>query len=432
MRAFIIDGSAPGEEKTSRLAAAIRDALETRGYAAETFPVARKSVAPCVGCDVCGYVTPGVCGRKDDGLAIVEGAARCDLMVFVSSIVFGSYASAAKLAIERTMPLLLPYFLKSRGEMHHRLRYEVLPSLLVAGYQEEADADRARIFRKLAERNGVNYLAPAFASLVVSGSPGPAELTGRIDEALAALETKPSRTTPMFPLPKPEEGPFGRGLSGTVLLVGAANCPKSNARAIMNHLAGRIVAAGGRCATLDLPASGLLRGNFEPFSEAVRSADRILLINPLYHDTISYAATRALEHLAGRRGELPSIPFGVFVHSGYPEPVHARTAVAVARRFAAEMGWPWMGALTAGATSPIGGEPLERAGRMTSNLRKGLDIAAAALAEGRPIPPGAVARGAKPFMPPFLYLWAGNYLIRKRAREKKIENLAARPYSRKP
>jgi multimeric flavodoxin WrbA len=432
MKAFIINGAAPGEGETSRLAAAVEDSLAARGWETDIFDVRGKKVGYCTGCDACATKTPGICARNDDGRAIAEGTARSDLMVFVSAIRFGSYSSTAKRAIERTVPLLLPYFLKSRGELHHRFRYAKPPSLLVAGYQEEADEERARIFLKLAERNGVNYLSPSFGSLVVSGPAEASRLAARIGETLDRMGSGPSPTTPMLPLPAPGPGPFVNIRSGPVLLVAAANFPKSNSRAIMDYVAQRVTGKGIQCASLDLQASGLLKGNPESLIEAVRSASRVLIINPLYHDTLSYAATLALEQMAARRADLPAaVPFGAIVHSGYPEPVHTRTAVAVLRRFATEMGWPWMGALTAGATSPIAGEPLEKAGFLTRNLRRGVDIAAVGLAAGGPIPPEAAAVAAKPVLPPALYLGAGNYLMRKKARKIGIRNLEDRPYSRK-
>jgi hypothetical protein len=54
----------------------------------------------------------------------------------------------------------------------------------------------------------------------------------------------------------------------------------------------------------------------------------------------------------------------------------------------------------------------------TSRLRRGPSDALRAVA-------------AKPVLPPPLYLWAGNYLMRKKARKMGIRNLEDRPYSRK-
>jgi multimeric flavodoxin WrbA len=431
MKAFIINGARNGEEFTSRIAEAIGDAVRSGGGEAEVFDAWKKRIEPCVGCDGCGYRTPGICVRKDDGGVIAERTAACDLMVFVSAVAFGTYSAAAKRAIERTMPNLLPFFLRYRGEMHHRMRYVKLPALLTAGWQENADEEAERLFRKVGERNGINYLAPAFSSFVVSGRPGQADLAAEIGKALSAMKSKPGPATPVLPLPGPDPGPFAGGTTGTVLLISGANCRNSNSAAIADYVAGRIRAAGGRTSIIDLSEAGFLKGNPEALIAALGSADRILFINPLYHDTLSYATTLALEQMAKRRAGLPaSLPVSAFVHSGYPESVHARTAVAVLRKFVSEMGWLWMGGFSAGATSPIGGKPLEEAGGLTKNLRKGLDIAAEALAQGRPIPEAAVRAAARPFIPHVLFLRMGNYLTRKNARKKGIKNLNARPYAR--
>ena len=200
----------------------------------------------------------------------------------------------------------------------------------------------------------------------------------------------------------------------------------------MDGLATRIEKVGGRCAILDVPTDGFLQGKNEDLLGAFRSSGRVVFISPLYHDQLTFTATSVLESLAARRSVFAApLDFAAIVHSGYPEPVHTRTALAVCRKFASEMGWRWAGGLTTGATSPIGGRPLEQAGGLVRNLRKALDIAAEALAAGRPIPGEAARIAAKPSLPPFLFVRAGNYLIRKNLKKAGVKDYAARPYAAK-
>jgi len=432
MRAFIIDGARDAADPTAVLGRKTADSLLAKGWDVDLFNVREKKVAFCRACGTCGDKTPGLCALKDDGRTVAERTAECDLMVFVSGVTFGGYSAAAKRAVERTMPNIHPLFLKHRGEFHHRMRYKKHPALLAIGWQSGQDDEAAAIFLKLGERNALNFLSPGYGGLVVSGSPDAPDVDGRLASAVERALATPWETTPPLPIPGPDPKVEAAPSSGPLLLVAASDRRHSNTRAIMDGLATRIEKAGGRCTILDVPADGFLRGNSEDLLGAFRSSARAVFISPLYHDQLTFTAMSVLESLAARRSVFAApLDFAAVVHSGYPEPVHTRTALAVCRKFTSEMGWRWAGGLTAGATSPIGGRPLEQAGGLARNLRRALDVAAEALAAGRPIPDEAARLAAKPSLPPFLFVRAGNYLIRKNLKKAGVEDFGAQPYASK-
>lgn len=432
MRAFIINGARDAAEPAAALGRKTRDILLTRGWDVDLFDVGEKKVAFCRACGSCGTKTPGICALKDDGRTVAERTAECDLMAFVSDVTFGGFSPAAKRAVERTMPNIHPLFLKHRGEFHHRMRYEKHPALLVVGWQPAPDDDAAAIFLKVGERNAVNYLSPGYGGAVISGPPGQPDTDARLVAAIDRALASPWETTPPLAVPGPDPAVVASPSAGPLLLVSASNRRHSNSRAIMDGLATRIEKAGGRCATLDVPADGFLRGDNEDLLGAFRSSARAVFISPLYHDQLTCTAMSVLVSLAARRSVFTSpLDFAAIVHSGYPEPVHTRTALAVCRKFASDMAWRWAGGLTAGATSPVGGRPLEQAGGIVRNLRKALDIAAEALAAGRPIPDEAVRIAAMPSLPSFLFVRAGNYLIRKNLKKAGVKDFSARPYAAK-
>ncbi len=432
MRAFIISGARDAADPTAALGRKTAEGLRAKGWEVDLFEVWEKKVGYCRACGTCGDKTPGICALKDDGRTVIERTAECDLMVFVSAVAFGGYSAAAKRAVERTMPNIHPLFLRHRGEFHHRMRYAKHPSLLVVGWQPGPDDEAAAIFLKLGERNALNYLSPGCGGLVVSGSPDAPDVDGRLASAVERALASPWETTPPLPIPGPDPEVEAAPASGPLLLVAASNRRRSNSRAIMDGLATRIEKAGGRCATLDVPTNGFLQGKNDDLLGAFRSSSRVVFISPLYHDQMTFTATSVLESLAARRSVFAApLDFAAIVHSGYPEPVHTRTALAVCRKFTSEMGWRWAGGLTTGATSPIGGRPLEQAGGLARNLRRALDVAAEALAAGRPIPREAARIAAKPSLPPFLFVRAGNYLIRKNLKKAGVKDYGARPYAAK-
>ena len=119
------------------------------------------------------------------------------------------------------------------------------------------------------------------------------------------------------------------------------------------------------------------------------------------------------------------------VNCGFPEAHQTDTAVRICRRFAAEAGFEWAGALAVGAGETIHGQPLDEIKGMARNVIRSLDLAAAALAENKPVPEKAVRLMAKPLIPRWSYLLLGTRGWKKAAtRHGTRDRLNNRPYSR--
>ena len=89
----------------------------------------------------------------------------------------------------------------------------------------------------------------------------------------------------------------------------------------------------------------------------------------------------------------------------------------------------WAGGLALGEGGAINGQPLAKAGGMVHNVVAALDLAAAALAAGEPVPTEAVALMARPFIPASAYMLMGDlgWLMQAR-RNRALTRLAARPF----
>lgn len=139
-------------------------------------------IAGCAGCFRCWVATPGVCVINDPGRAIAAVMVRSDVVVFLTPVVFGGYSYDLKKALDRSIPLLLPFFRKVHGEVHHQMRYDKYPRIIAIGAQRVKDDESARIFRQLAARNAINFEAPGSSSVVIDA----AWERGRIEEAVRA------------------------------------------------------------------------------------------------------------------------------------------------------------------------------------------------------------------------------------------------------
>ena len=84
-------------------------------------------------------------------------------------------------------------------------------------------------------------------------------------------------------------------------------------------------------------------------------------------------------------------------------------ALAICATFARQAGFEWAGSLALGGGGMVNGVPLaEGGGKKTMLIRKSLDLAAEALAQGQPVPQAAQDRMAKPIMPAWAYRLMGN------------------------
>ena len=216
-----------------------------------------------------------------------------------------------------------------------------------------------------------------------------------------------------------------------VLLVGSAR-PRGtgNSEALGGYVLARL--AEGGMDTEVFHVARCQRPERERFLfEAVDGADLFVLSAPLYVDSLPYLVTRCCERMAAHRAAMQegsAVRFLAVVNCGFPELEHTRTALDICRAFARQVGLAWTGGLGLGGGEAIGGRPLEEVGGMTRHVRRGLDLAAAALLAGRPIPEEAQALLARPMIPSRLYTFIGDIGWLKAARRQgTLRRLRDRP-----
>ena len=146
----------------------------------------------------------------------------------------------------------------------------------------------------------------------------------------------------------------------------------------------------------------------------IARAGLILLAFPLYVDALPYLVTRALVIILAHRNAVGAPApqrFVSIVNSGFPKTHQNAVALAICREFAAQSGVGWAGGLALGRGGAIGGQPLtaeKRSGPPVVHVTKALEMTAATLAEGMPVPAEAVRPFTKspiPFMPLALWRW---------------------------
>ena len=166
MHATILNGALDGD----RFVDAVRDVLfadlSEHGWQVTCWQLRDCQIACCLGCFQCWTKTPGLCRIADDGHAVTASIIRSDLTVYLTPITFGGYSSELKKALDRSICLVSPFFLRVQGEVHHHPRYDRFPNLVAVGVLPAPDYEEETVFRRLVERNAINMHARAETHVV--------------------------------------------------------------------------------------------------------------------------------------------------------------------------------------------------------------------------------------------------------------------------
>ena len=140
-------------------------------------------LAHCQGCFECWTTTPGLCKTEGDaGREITAALIKSDLLVILTPVTFGGYSSEIKKVMDRIICLVLPFFRRVEGEVHHSRRYPSYPAMAAIGVLGAPDEEQARIFRSLVERNARNMDCPVTAVSVLPAGARPED----VHDSLAA------------------------------------------------------------------------------------------------------------------------------------------------------------------------------------------------------------------------------------------------------
>ena len=112
----------------------------------------------CIGCFGCWLKTPGKCIIKDGFGDMGKLLSQVEEFILISKATFGSYSSAVKNVLDRSISYVLPFFEIRNGEMHHGERYQnvLTISALFYGPMTENEMQTAE---NLVKANAVNLNA---------------------------------------------------------------------------------------------------------------------------------------------------------------------------------------------------------------------------------------------------------------------------------
>lgn len=188
MKALVMNGAE--DESFQMIEAELLRQLEKRGFTVTTLQMREMEIDTCAGCFGCWVKTPGECVINDACRDVAKEMVQSDMIVYLTPITFGGYSYHIKKAVDRFIPVLLPYFRVIKGEIHHPHRYKKRPSLVSLGVLENKDEEQEKIFYALNQRNALNMDPPSYGAGIIHSSQDTKEYAEKIRAMLDSLEVK--------------------------------------------------------------------------------------------------------------------------------------------------------------------------------------------------------------------------------------------------
>lgn len=166
----------------------------------------------------------------------------------------------------------------------------------------------------------------------------------------------------------------------------------------------------------------------------ILKSDVLIFSSPLYVDCLPSYVFQVFEKIYQERKKTrdpKEIQFLAIINSGFPESSQSQTALDICQHFARESGMLWLGGLLLGAGFIVGGRDIRKMGWLFKNIKKSLDLSAAAINHGKVIPVEAFHIMGKPFLSKKLFCWIGNIGFKQMAkRNGTVRQLYDRPYEK--
>lgn len=414
MKVLILNGSHANDPMETRVISALQSGISARGWNVETIVLRDKKIGNCAGDFFCWIKTPGICAINDDNREIAKKIMGSDLVINVGPIIFGGYASPLKRAMDHQIQNTSPFFTVIDGEIHHKKRYETHPNVITIGWLDAPNPNAEAIFRHLEYRNSLNMHSKVHWCEILYRNQPEDKIAGQINQLLTRAERLESDPVPSLPQPSLSTAP-ARPVRKALLLVGSPRMRKSTSASLGDYLFEQLKAKGVETETLCIYPYSAERN--EKLYAMLAAADLIVLVFPLYIDSLPGHVVSVLEEIASHKAGKPGTRFAAIANCGFPEAHHNDNALAICAEFARTLEFEWLGSLSLGGGEMVQGVPLNELGGRAIPIKKPLDMAAEALSAGQPIPDNARSMLAKPVIPAWLYRIFGSFGWKQQAKQ---------------
>jgi len=289
------------------------DHLSAQQHEVEHIYLRDMAINYCTGCFGCWIKKPGECVVPDDSHQVCRSIINSEFLLWAAPLKMGFPSALLKKMVDKSIPLIHPYYDLQYGEAHHRPRYDHYPRIgLLVEMDADTDPEDLGIVSDIFSRTAINFKSHLEFTYTTS-SP--------VTEVTQAFEEK-NRTVVQF----------RRGLtaipgwsqktpSHLTVFNGSPRGRKGNTPILLQQVINGYTADGKRTTELHHLAYRMERPDH---LEAFANAEAVLLGFPLYTDAMPGIVKSFIEALAPFCGRKNNPPLGFLVQSGFPESAHSR------------------------------------------------------------------------------------------------------------
>ncbi len=337
MDIVILNGD-PGDrgDSLTRYLRSLSERLRVAGHKVREMHLRELDLRDCVGCFGCWVKRPGACVVDDASHSLDAAVISSDLTIWASPLRMGFPSALLKRALDKSIPLIHPYFEVVKGEAHHRARYARYPHLgLILEPEETTDDLDVEIVSNVLARTALNLKsALGFATTTV------ADLDWVVAQ-IESIDAAPLQAGPAGPLPGTRVAPVGR----LTIFNGSPRGRRGNTPILLDQVATGFRSVPDR--SVDLIHLNRTR-EAGRWLDAVAQAECVWLGFPLYTDAMPGLVKGFIEHLEPLVGRTSNPPIGFLVQSGFPESAHSRYVERYLAKLAQRLKAPYLGTIVKG------------------------------------------------------------------------------------
>jgi len=159
MKITIINGN-PYKDDFDDFLLNLNNSLRMKKRVCETILLRDTKIKQCMGCFGCWVKKPGECLFEDDTIILRKKVINSDLVLYASPLKMGFISSILKKALDKHLPLLMPYFSIRNGEVHHMRRYTKYPKVgILIKDDEEVNEKNIEITRRIFEKVAIDMVS---------------------------------------------------------------------------------------------------------------------------------------------------------------------------------------------------------------------------------------------------------------------------------
>jgi multimeric flavodoxin WrbA len=343
MKITIMNGNGnPQNQDFDEYVARLTAQLTAEGHTVTAFTLREMDIKFCTGCFGCWMKTPGQCAVKDASHDVCRAVINGDFLLWAAPLRMGFPDATLKKMMDKSIPLIHPYFVVDHGEAHHRPRYDHYPRIgLLLEKEADTDAEDLRLVSDIFSRTALNMKSCLEFALTTEEP---------VETVAHAIVTETADGVPFDRALPPLPGARITPPAQLTLFNGSPRGAKGNTPIMLAQVAKGFTAAGGTVAeTLHL----VRQNDLARYRDTFAASEAVLVGFPLYTDAMPGIVKTFIEALEPLRGRSNNPALGFVMQSGFPESTHLRHVERYLAKLAARLGSPYLGALIKGGGEGI-------------------------------------------------------------------------------